>query len=151
MSDQPEDDSLTTAINEGQARAARGDRAGAGALWAAAWARAMAAGDGYAACVAAHLAAHMQEGAAAQRDWHERALRGAEAAAPARVVAFYPSLRANLAEVCLRLGDRAQAQAHLRAAQEAAPILPDDAYGASVRLLIDRVAAALAVVAAPDC
>ena len=144
MSEEREDDALTAAINEGQARAARGDRVGAAAVFAAAWERAEEAGDSYASCVAAHFAAHLQDTPEAQLAWHGRALRAADAAAPERMASFYPSLHANLAEVYARLGDAAQARAHLAAAERAAPVLPDDGYGASVRLLIDRVAAALA-------
>jgi len=60
-----------------------------------------------------------------------------------RVRGFYPSLYANVAEVNLRLGDRAEARRWIARARETAPSLPDDGYGRMIRSLIDRVEGAV--------
>jgi hypothetical protein len=56
-----------------------------------------------------------------------------------RVRAFLPSLHANLAEVSLRLGRRAQARAHLDQAWARETVLRDDGYGRMMRGPIARL------------
>lgn len=106
------------------------------------WDEATRSSDQYQACVVAHFMAHTYDEAQAQLIWHQRALQAADAAVAQgddRVRDFYPSLHANLGDVYMRLGRRDQAKAHIGAAREADSVLPDDAYGSTVRYLIDRL------------
>jgi hypothetical protein len=136
------DDAMMDRLARAQALAVQGHREEARALYAALYAEALGSGDPYWACVAAHFLAHMQGTAEAQRDWHLRALAAADAVGDERILAFYPSLHANLAEVYLRLNDPAQACAHLAQAR-AAERLPPGTGDPSVALLIERVTQAL--------
>jgi hypothetical protein len=141
---------MITQLSRAQECAVRGDRAGAQALYADLWAAATRAEDHYWACVVAHFMAHAQDVAAAQLDWHRRALQAAETADPERVRAFYPSLQANLAEVYLRLDRLPEARTHLIQARAAAPALADDGYGLMIRRLIARLTQALTPDSPPD-
>jgi hypothetical protein len=136
------DDAMMDRLARAQALAVQGHREEARALYAALYAEALGSGDPYWACVAAHFLAHMQGTAEAQRDWHLRALAAADAVGDERILGFYPSLHANLAEVYLRLNDPAQACAHLAQAR-AAERLPPGTGDPSVALLIERVTQAL--------
>jgi hypothetical protein len=141
------DQAITEEITRGQALEIAGDRMAARAHYEAIWAAATRAGDAYRACIAAHFLAHAHTAPDAQRDWHERALRAAEsanAAGDTRVCGFYPSLYANLAEVCLRLGERTPARAYLDKAQASAAVLSDDGYGRMMHGLMDRLTRTLA-------
>lgn len=141
------DQAIADAISRGQALEIAGDRAGAQAHYQAIWARATRTANQYQASIAAHFMAHAQTEAEAQRMWHQRALRAAEAAlalGDERMRAFLPSLHANLAEVSLRLGRRAQARAHLDQAHASEAALHDDGYGRMMRGLIARLAQELA-------
>nr|WP_224289989.1 hypothetical protein [Streptomyces olivaceus] len=60
-----------------------------------------------------------------------------------RVAGFYPSLHLNLADNYRRLGSFDAATAHLHAAEEHVPDLPQDAYGALLRTALDEVAQAV--------
>lgn len=117
----------------------RGDRDAARALYADLWTATTRAGDPYWACVVAHFMAHAQDAPEAQLDWHQRALRAADAVGDGRVRAFYPSLHANLAEVYGRLNRLVEARHHLDAARAAAPALADDGYGQMIHRLIARL------------
>lgn len=141
-----DDPTIADEITTGHALQLAGDRAAAQAHFAAIWAAAMQAGDAYRACIAAHFLAHAHTTAEAQRDWHERALRAAEAATAdgdARVLDCFPSLYANLAEVALRLGEQARARGYLDQARASAAVLGDDSYGHMIGGLIDRLMHAL--------
>ncbi len=120
-----------------------GDCAGAQALYEELWAEAATSADQYQSCVVAHFMAHAQSEPAVQLHWHLRALAAADAVDDDRVVAFYPSLYANLAEVSLRLGNPAQARHYIDKAIATEHMLANDGYGYMLRSLIARVAQAV--------
>lgn len=137
------DAEIRAAVGRAQALEVRGEREAARTAYLGLWEEATRTGDRYVACIAAHFLAHAHDAPEAQLDWHLRALHAAEAAdatGDARVRAFYPSLHANLADVYLRRGDRARAEAHVGHARDAEHLLADDAYGRTVRSLIARLA-----------
>ena len=141
------DEAIADAIAQGQALQIAGNRVGAQANYLALWDAATREANHYQGSIVAHFLAHAQTEAAAQRDWHERALRAAEAALAQddkRVRAFLPSLHANLAEVSLRLGQRALAREHLAQARANEAALRDDGYGRMMRGLIARLTQELA-------
>jgi hypothetical protein len=116
--------------------------ADARAIYSELWNEATRSGDQYQACIVAHFMAHTHDESQAQLIWHLRALQAADVAAAQgdyRVRDFYPSLHANLGDVYMRLGRCDRARAHIDAAREADSLLPDDAYGGTVRYLIDRL------------
>jgi len=137
------DGTLIDKIGRAQAVAVDGDREGARSLYAEMWAEAARAGDQYQACVVAHFMAHAHDEPEAQLDWHLRSLRAANAVGDERTRAFYPSLYANLGDVYLRLGDRAQAREFIVRARESEQVLPDDGYGRMIRSLIARLSQAV--------
>ncbi len=144
MMDDPE---LVEQIVRAQAFEVRGDHEAARAVYSDLWEHARQAGDEYRACVFAHFLAHTHSEPTAQLEWHRRSLASAAVAAgegDERVRAFYPSLHANLGDVYLRLGERELARAHVEQARMAAYVLGDDAYGQTVRTLIDRLSHDLA-------
>lgn len=137
-----EDEQLTDIVMSGQRLLANGDPDGARARYADSWAAATTAQHYYQACVIAHFMAHAHLEPEVQLMWHLRALDAANAAGDERVGAFYPSLYANIAEVNLRLGDIPQARAYIERARAHAHLLAADAYGESLRTLIERVSQA---------
>ena len=134
-----EDSAMIDMIGRAQDLVANGDREGALALYNALWAEATRVEDQYQACIVGHFMAHAHIEPEAQLVWHLRALQRANAVGDERVLAFYPSLHANLGDVYLRLGNLAQAQEHIDKAREAEHILPDDGYGRMIRSLIVRL------------
>ena len=97
------------------------------------------AADPYEECVVAHFMAHAQEDVESQLTWHRRALEAAGSAERERVTAFLPSLHANLAEAHLRRGEVELARAQLEEARRSAHRLGSDAYGETVRALLERL------------
>ena len=126
-------------INNAQSHVINGDREGAQRLYIEMWEEAVRIEDQYQACVVAHFMAHACTELGEQLLWHQRALKAAEAVGDERVQGFYPSLYANLGEVCLRLGDREQARVYATRVQEVAPLLQDDGYGRMIASLIECV------------
>ncbi|MBZ6192687.1 hypothetical protein KVH07_07040 [Streptomyces olivaceus] len=109
-------------------------------------------GDPLHRCSLAHYLADLYEDPAQALAWDVRALDAADAMtdqraqehhAGLRVAGFYPSLHLNLADNYRRLGSFDAATAHLHAAEEHVPDLPQDAYGALLRTALDEVAQAV--------
>lgn len=109
-------------------------------------------GDPFHRVTVAHFAADVEPEVRDELEWDLRALAAADLVTDERareydrslrVAGFYPSLHASLADDYLRLGDRAKAREHLRAAQDREHTLNDDEYGAIVRAGIARVRDAL--------
>lgn len=98
-------------------------------------------------CVIAHYAADLETEPYAERAWDEAALDEFEAAPPeswsevgiADSAGMLPSLHLNLADVIHRCGDADLARAHLTMAERHLDLLPDDAYGTTVRTGITGV------------
>lgn len=126
-------------INHAQGQVLNGDREGAQRLYIEMWDEALRTEDQYQACVVAHFMAHACTEPGEQLLWHQRALKAAEAVGDKRVQGFFPSLYANLGEICLRLGDHEQARAYASRAQGVAHLLQDDGYGRMIASLIERV------------
>jgi hypothetical protein len=129
-----------------------GDRAGARLRYEEIWADVGPEGDPFHRCAVAHAMADVQDDPRDELRWDARALEAAElltdervadagVAGPAR--SFRPSLHLNLADVHLRLGDRAEAAHHVAAGRAALDALADDGYRAMVVGGLDRVAGAL--------
>ncbi|WP_431927593.1 hypothetical protein [Amycolatopsis tucumanensis] len=95
-------------------------------------------------CAAAHFLADRQDEPRDELFWDLRALDVAQAADPAEVHGFFPSLHLNLADVYRRLGDFAKAREHLAAAEAVIDTLQDDGYGRMIRGGLARVAEKLA-------
>jgi hypothetical protein len=96
-------------------------------------------GDPLHRCSLAHYMADLYEDPAQALAWDIRALDAVDALTDQRVqehhaalqvAGFYPSLHLNLADNYRRLGSFEAATEHISAAQEHAPNLPQDAYGA---------------------
>ncbi|MCF2525841.1 hypothetical protein [Yinghuangia soli] len=116
------------------------------------WSEIGVTGDPLHRCSLAHYLADLYEDPAQALAWDVRALDAADAVTDQRVqehhaglhiAGFYPSLHLNLADNYRRLGSFDAAGEHINAAQEHAPSLPQDAYGASLRTAIDEVAVAI--------
>lgn len=138
-----ESDLLIESVCRAQELVMHGDCAGAQAIYEKLWTEAMASADHYQSCVVAHFMAHAQNEPADQLLWHLRALEAADAVHDDRVVAFYPSLYANVAEVSLRLDIPAQARYYIDRAHATEHMLANDGYGYMMRSLIARVAKAV--------
>ncbi|ROS39125.1 hypothetical protein [Amycolatopsis thermoflava] len=95
-------------------------------------------------CAAAHFLADRQDEPRDELLWDLRALEVAQAADPAEVHGFFPSLHLNLADVYHRLGDLAKAREHLAAAEAVTDTLQDDGYGRMIRGGLARLAEKLA-------
>ncbi|HUY76476.1 MAG TPA: hypothetical protein VMV29_06870 [Ktedonobacterales bacterium] len=139
--------SLLDGMGRAETLRASGDHAGALAVYQALWDDAIAANDMFQACIIAHFAAHAQPTPGDQRDWRLRALHAAEEAAATgdeRVSTFFPSLYGNLADVSLRLGDRAMARDYLDRATQSLDVLADNDYWREVMAgLVARLTEAL--------
>ncbi|MCQ4211906.1 hypothetical protein [Streptomyces longispororuber] len=116
------------------------------------WAAIGVTGDPLHRCSLAHYLADLYEDPAQALAWDVRALDAADAVTDQRVqehhagvhvAGFYPSLHLNLADNYRRLGSFDAATEHINAAREHAPSLPDDAYGAFLRTVLDEVAEAI--------
>jgi hypothetical protein len=142
-------DAIGQAVMQGQ----NGDRPAARTALLDLWARIGVTGDPLHRCTLAHSMADLYDDAAAALAWDVRALDAADAATVERVQAhhaglelagFYPSLHLNLADDYRRLGSFEAAGAHIDAAEQAAPALPDGPYGDLIRSAITEVALAIA-------
>ncbi|MEW2402886.1 hypothetical protein [Streptomyces sp. NPDC046862] len=116
------------------------------------WSATGVTGDPLLRCTLAHYLADLYEDPAQALAWDIRALDAADAVTERRVqehhgilhiAGFYPSLHLNLADNYRRLGSFDAATAHINAAREHAPNLPQDAYGALLRTSIELVAEAI--------
>lgn len=116
------------------------------------WSEIGVTGDPLHRCSLAHYLADLYEDPAQALAWDVRALDAADAVTEQRVqehhaslhiAGFYPSLHLNLADNYRRLGSFNAATAHINAAKEHAPNLPQDAYGAILRTALDEVAEAI--------
>ncbi|MFG3338213.1 hypothetical protein [Glycomyces sp. NPDC048151] len=153
MTETPAADPTMEAIGQAVMRGQNGDTASARAELLDLWARIGVTGDPLHRCTLAHSLADLYDDAAEALAWDVRALDAADAATDERVQAhhaglqlagFYPSLHLNLADDYRRLGSFAAAQAHIDAAEQAAPALPEGPYGDLIRGAVKEVAAAVA-------
>ncbi|GAB3473255.1 hypothetical protein [Nocardiopsis coralliicola] len=142
-------DAITRAVLAGRAGGTDSARSALLELWS----EIGADGDPLHRCTLAHYLADLYTDPAQALAWDVRALDAADAVTEERVqrhhaglniAGFYPSLHLNLADCYRRLGSFDAAGAHLAAAREHAPDLPDDPYGASLRTALDEVAEAVA-------
>ncbi|MDN3241921.1 hypothetical protein [Glycomyces tritici] len=142
-------EAIGRAVMEGQ----NGARAAARTRLTELWARIGVTGDPLHRCTLAHSMADLYDDAAQALAWDVRALDAADAATDERVQAhhaglqlagFYPSLHLNLADDYRRLASFEAAQAHIDAAERAAPALPEGPYGDLIRGALKEVAAAVA-------
>ncbi|MET8233262.1 hypothetical protein ABZS77_21600 [Micromonospora sp. NPDC005298] len=153
MDDQATPDPTMTRIIEAVQLGHRGDPTRAREQLTALWDDIGPAGDALHRCALAHHLADLQDTAAAELLWDERALAAAADLTDDRatrydralqVRGFLPSLHLNLADVHRRLGDTTRARAHLDTARGHAAHLPADPYGDLVRAGIEHVDQALA-------
>ncbi|GAA2485513.1 hypothetical protein [Streptomyces gobitricini] len=116
------------------------------------WSEIGVTGDPLHRCSLAHYLADLYEDPAQALAWDVRALDAADAVTEQRaqahhaslhIAGFYPSLHLNLADNYRRLGSFNAATEHINTAQEHAPNLPQDTYGASLRTALDEVAEAI--------
>ncbi|MFB7632865.1 hypothetical protein ACFC0M_18250 [Streptomyces sp. NPDC056149] len=116
------------------------------------WSEIGVTGDPLHRCSLAHYLADLYEDPAQALVWDVRALDAADAVTEQRaqehhaslhIAGFYPSLHLNLADNYRRLGSFDAATEHINAAQEHAPNLPQDAYGAFLRTALDEVSEAI--------
>ncbi|MCU8596022.1 hypothetical protein NG816_35730 [Streptomyces sp. A13(2022)] len=141
-------DAIGQAVTEGRTGSTLSARRKLLDLWSAIG----VTGDPLHRCSLAHYLADIYEDPAQALAWDVRALDAADAMtdqrvqehhAGLRIAGFYPSLHLNLADNYRRLGSFDAATAHLHAAEEHAPNLPQDAYGALLRTALDEVAQAV--------
>jgi hypothetical protein len=144
----PTMEAIGRAVTEGRA----GDIAAARRKLLDLWAEIGVTGDPLHRCTLAHHLADLHDDPAQALAWDIRALDAADAMTEERVQAhhtglriagFYPSLHLNLADDYRRLGSFDAAGEHIDAAQEHAPGLPRDAYGAFLRTAVEQVAHAI--------
>ncbi|MGW5348980.1 hypothetical protein ACWERV_00490 [Streptomyces sp. NPDC004031] len=116
------------------------------------WSTIGVTGDPLHRCSLAHYLADLYEDPAQALAWDVRALDAADAVTEQRlqdhhaglhIAGFYPSLHLNLADNYRRLGSFDAATEHIDAANQRAPHLPQQAYGALVRTALDEVAEAI--------
>jgi hypothetical protein len=127
----------------------RGEREAARQLFAQIWAEIGGErGDPLHVCVLAHSMADVQDDAAQELLWDQRALAAAGlltddqvagAGVNLSVAGLYPSLHLNLADCCRRLGELGRAREHLREARAGIGALGDDDYGRLIRDGLDRL------------
>jgi hypothetical protein len=136
-------------IAEAMALGQCGERDTARALFTRVWADIGEHGDPFHRCALAHAMADVQDDVAEELRWDQRALAAADELTDERVVAggvpsgvagFYPSLHLNIAECHRRLGDLAQARAHLERGRARLDALADDGYGRMIRAGYERLA-----------
>ncbi|WP_205328435.1 hypothetical protein [Glycomyces sp. YM15] len=146
-------DPIMDAIGRAVVQGHNGDIAEARTALLDLWNRIGVTGDPLHRCTLAHSMADLYDDAAGALAWDVRALDAADAATDERVQAhhaglqiagFYPSLHLNLADDYRRLGSFEAAGAHIDAAEQAAPALPEGPYGDLIRRAVEEVAAAIA-------
>lgn len=149
MTDDPIMQRITDAIGVLHA----GNRDEARALFSAIWDEIEEDADPFHECTLAHFMADTQDDPAEELAWDLRALHAAGRVTQARaeahhaslsIAGFFPSLHLNVADACLRLGDKAKARHHLEAGRALLGTLQPDGYGATIRRGLDRLDAALA-------
>jgi hypothetical protein len=134
----------------------KGERALARERFGAIWARIRTSPEPLHECFLSHFMADAQDDLADELSWDLRALAAAERCTEGdegryrktvpdvdrgglTVAGFFPSLHSNLADVYLRMGERAAALEHLAHARAAALGMPDNPYSAMVRRGLDRL------------
>jgi hypothetical protein len=146
-------DPVMEQIAAAQELAVAGNREGARAAFAPAWAAVGEHGDALHAVSLAHYMADLQDDPRDELEWDLRALRAVERLTDERarrhheslsVRGFLPSLHLNLAADHTKLGDREAAARHLTAAEAELAVLPGDGYGRMIRGGITRLRAELA-------
>ncbi|CAL9661473.1 hypothetical protein SUDANB145_07004 [Streptomyces sp. enrichment culture] len=146
-------DPVMDAIGRALAEGHRGDTDSARRALLGLWTRTGAGGDPLHRCALAHHLADLHTDPAQALAWDIRALDAADAVteqrlqehhAGLRLRGFYPSLHLNLADDYRRLGCFDAAAAHIAAAREHVPDLPEGPYGDLLRTAIDEVAEAVA-------
>jgi len=139
-------DEIRNAVRLREAGQAREARERLEALWPTV----SRGGDPFAVCFLAHSLADLQDDLREQLRWHLVALeaadeitdeRAAEQRVPGGRLGLY-SLRLNLAEDYVRLGDDGRAAAHYRAGRDFVPFLGEESYGSGIRDGFDAYAAA---------
>ncbi|MFF9148293.1 hypothetical protein ACF1BN_25915 [Streptomyces sp. NPDC014861] len=144
----PAADPTMEAIGHAVVRARTGDIASARRELLGLWSGIGVTGDPLHRCSLAHYLADLYEDPAQALAWDIRALDAADAVtdlrvrehhAGLRIAGFYPSLHLNLADDYRRLGSFEAATAHIDAAREHAPSLPQDPYGDLIRGAIQEV------------
>ncbi|WP_435157283.1 hypothetical protein [Amycolatopsis sacchari] len=112
------------------------------------WSTTGPGGDPLHRCTLAHYLADLCEHPAEALTWDVRALDAADTLtderaqahhAGLRVSGFYPSLHLNLADNYHKLGALDAARRHLAEARARLDVLPDDAYGATIRGAVKRL------------
>ncbi|MFE1453487.1 hypothetical protein [Streptomyces olivaceoviridis] len=145
-------DPTMEAIGQAVVEGRRGDIVSARHKLLNLWSEIGVIGDPLHRCSLAHYLADLYEDPAQALAWDVRALDAADAVTEQRVqehhaglhiAGFYPSLHLNLADNYRRLGSFDAAAEHINAAKEHAPNLPQDAYGAFLRIALDEVAEAI--------
>ncbi|MGW1171615.1 hypothetical protein [Streptomyces sp. NPDC002550] len=145
-------DPTMKAIGQAVVEGRRGDIVSARHKLLNLWSAIGVIGDPLHRCSLAHYLADLYEDPAQALAWDVRALDAADAVTEQRVqehhaglhiAGFYPSLHLNLADNYRRLGSFDAAAEHINAAKEHAPNLPQDAYGAFLRIALDEVAEAI--------
>ncbi|GAA3289526.1 hypothetical protein [Streptomyces cinereospinus] len=148
VSPDPTMEAISRAVAEGRA----GDTLTARQKLLKLWSAIGVTGDPLHRCSLAHHLADLHEDPARALAWDIRALDAADAVTEQRVqehhaglhiAGFYPSLHLNLADNYRRLGSFDAATEHIDAAEEHAPHLRQDAYGALLRTALDEVAEAI--------
>ncbi|HXM15166.1 MAG TPA: hypothetical protein VN933_07980 [Candidatus Eremiobacteraceae bacterium] len=87
----------------------------------------------YEACIAAHYVARLQSTPEDVLRWNSEALRFAESANDSELRGFFPSLYLNLGKSYEDLKNLADAKKFYLLAEEAAGVLPDGEYAATVK------------------
>jgi hypothetical protein len=87
----------------------------------------------YEACIAAHYVARLQSTPLDVLRWNSEALRFAEAANESELSQFFPSLYLNLGKSHEDLRNLAEARTFYLMAEQAAVVLPDGEYAATVK------------------
>ena len=113
MTPHPVLDAIGTAVAAGRS----GDADGARRALLGLWDELGVLGDPVHRCALAHHLADLYPDAARALAWDVRALDAADAADPAAVAGFYPSLHLNLADDLRRLGSFDAAEEHLATAE----------------------------------
>ncbi|MFF3766760.1 hypothetical protein ACFYYR_22110 [Streptomyces sp. NPDC001922] len=117
-------------------------------------------GDAFHRCVLAHYMADLQQNPQDELAWDRLALEAADSVTDSRVQehhaslsirGFYPSLHLNLAADHHRLGDYAQARAHVALSRQHMDALRDDDYGQGIRSAVQRLESRLAAAEAEGC
>ena len=94
--------------------------------------------DDFEKCIAAHYVARHQKIEAETLWWNQESLRRAKASDHPSLREFYPSLYLNLGKSYEDMGNRGEARKFYELAAQSANLLPENAYGNTVRNGIAR-------------